>query len=308
MSPLRGSLERYIIMRRGFGHKLKCEALLLSRFVTYMEEQGATIITSKLALDWATKEASPPTWPNRLTAVRGFARHLSSTEPRTQIPPTGILASRRRRTPYIYTDQEIRALLDAMLALPSAKGLHCWTYHCIFGLLAVTGLRVGEALRLTLNDVDLDAGVLTIRETKFGKSRAVPIHSTTVAMLTDYARCRDAQRFTPVSPTFFVGEQGRPLPYCAIYLVFRTVSRQIGLRHLDDAYSGPRIHDLRHSYAVATLLRWYRDGEDVEQRLPVLSTYLGHSHTSGTYWYLSACPELMDHAARRLETRWETLS
>lgn len=308
MSPLRDASVRYISMRRGFGHKLRCEAYLLSRFVTHMEQQGATIITCKLALEWATKEARPPTWPGRLSVVRGFARHLSSTDPRTQIPPTGILASRQRRTPHIYTDQEIRNLLNAMLAFPSAKGLHCWTFYCIFGLLAVTGLRVGEAIRLKRDEVDLDAGTLTIRDTKFGKSRAVPIHPTTVAVLADYARRRDAQRLTPISPTFFIGEQGRPLNYEAIFSVFRTVSRQIGLRHQGDAYRGPRIHDLRHSYAVATLLRWYRAGDDVEQRLPQLSTYLGHSNVHDTYWYLSACPELMEHAARRLEARWETPS
>lgn len=308
MSPLRDASERYIIMRRGFGHKFRCEAYLLSRFVTHMDQQGATIITCKLALDWATKEARPPTWPGRLSVVRGFARHLSSTEPRTEIPPTGILASTRRRIPHIYTEQEISDLLAAMLAFPSAKGLHRWTYYCIFGLLAATGLRVGEAIRLKRDEVDLDAGILSIRDTKFGKSRLVPIHPTTVAVLADYAKRRDAQRFASFSPTFFIGEQGRPLNYGAIILVFWTVSRQIGLRHQGDAYRGPRIHDLRHSYAVSALLRWYRAGEDVEQRLPQLSTYLGHSHVRDTYWYLSACPELMEHAALRLETRWETLS
>ena len=305
MSPLRDALERYITMRRGFGYKLRCEALLLARFVAHMEQHGAAIITNKLALDWATKEARPPTWPGRLSVVRVFAKYLSSTEPRTQIPPTNILAARQRRTPYIYTDHEIGSVLDAMLTVRSAKGLHRRTYYCIFGLLAVTGLRIGEALRLTHDDVDLGAGLLTIRDTKFGKSRLVPIHSTTVAVLTDYAKCRDAICSPPISPTFFVGEQGRALNHSAIHLIFRTVSRQIGLRCPGDAYRGPRIHDLRHSYAVATLLRWYRAGDDVEQRLPILSTYLGHSNINCTYWYLSACPELMEHAARRLDARWE---
>lgn len=308
MSPLRHALDRYIAMRRGFGYKLRCEALLLARFVTYMDQQGAAIITTKLAIDWATREASPPTWPGRLSVVRTFARHLSSTEPRTQIPPTDMLAARQRRTPYIYTDQEIRSLLDAMLAVCSTKGLHRWTFYCIFGVLAVTGLRIGEALRIKRDDVDLDGGLLAIRDTKFGKSRLVPIHSTTVAVLTDYAKRRDALFATPISPTFFVGEQGRALNHSAIHLIFRTVARRLGLRRPGDAYLGPRIHDLRHSYAVATLLRWYRAGDDVEQRLPILSTYLGHSHTSSTYWYLSACPELMEHAARRLDARWEQAS
>lgn len=308
MSPLRDALDRYITMRRGFGYKLRCEALLLARFVKYMDQQGAAIITIKLAIDWATREARPPTWPGRLSVVRTFARHLSSTEPRTQIPPTDMLAARQRRTPHIYTDQEIGALLDAMLAVRSAKGLHRWTFYCIFGLLTVTGLRIGEALRIKREDVDLEADLLTIRDTKFSKSRLVPIHSTTAAVLTDYAKRRDALFSTPISPTFFVGEQGRALNHSAVHQMFRTVARQLGLRRPGDAYHGPRIHDLRHSYAVAMLLRWYRAGDDVEQRLPILSTYLGHSHTSSTYWYLSACPELMEHAARRLDARWEQAS
>lgn len=219
-----------------------------------------------------------------------------------------MLAARRRRTPHIHTDQEIGSLPDAMLAVRSAKDLHRWTYYCIFGLLAVTGLRIDEALRLTQEAVDLGAGLLTIRDTKFGMSRLVPIHSATVAVLTDYAKRRDALFPAPISPIFFVGEQGRALKHSTIHLIFGNVARQIGLRHPCDAYHGPRIHDLRHSYAVATLLRWYRAGDDVEQRLPILSTYLGHSHTSCTYWYLSACPELMEHAARRLDARWEQVS
>jgi len=308
MSPLYDALERYIAMRRGFGHKLRCEAYLLIRFVAHMERLGETIITSKLALEWVTKEAGRLTWPGRLSAVRGFARHLSSTDPRTEVPPRGILPHRRRRTPYIYSSQEIRTLIDAMLTVHSAKGLHRWTFHCVFGLLAATGLRVGEALKLERDDVDLDAGVLTVRDSKFGKSRVVPIHSTTASVLADYVARRDAQWPTPRSPAFFIGEQGRAMEYSAINLVFQTVSRQIGLRHPGDAYRGPRIHDLRHSYAVATLVRWYRAGEDVEQWLPVLSTYLGHSGIGCTYWYLSACPELMGHAASRLEARWEALS
>lgn len=213
MSALRDALERYITMRRRLGYKLRCEALLLRRFVAYMEQKSATIITTRLALDWATGEARSPTWPGRLSAVRVFARYLSSTEPRTQIPPTDILAATQRRVPHIYTDQEIDDLLDAMLAVRSAKSLNRWTYYCIFGLLAATGLRIGEALRLTHGDVDLGVGLLTIRDTKFGKSRLVPIHSTTAAVLTDYARRRDALFSRPISPTFFVGEQGHAVEY-----------------------------------------------------------------------------------------------
>lgn len=307
MSPLRDALERYLSMRRGFGFKLKSQSRMLANFVTHMEQQGATTITGKLALDWATGEAGPPSWPNRLSAVRGFARHLASTDPRTQIPPTGILAQTRRPAPHIYSEQEIASLLGAMLALPPAKGLRRWTYYCLLGLLSVTGLRINEALHLNRDDVDLDTGILTIRDTKFGKSRLVPIHPTTVDVLVDYARRRDVQRCRRISRYFFTGEHGGHLHHQNIHLVFCRLSRQIGLRH-SDAARGPRIHDLRHRFAVCTLLRWYRTSEDVERLLPILSTYLGHSHTRDTYWYLSACPELMAHAVHRLEARWEAAS
>jgi integrase len=307
MSPLRDALAGYVNMRRGFGYKLRTQEYLLMDFVAFMEARAATIVTNKLVLDWTTCTARPVTWPTRLSTVRSFARHLSCTEPRTQIPPTGILAKPQRRAPYIYTEQEIARLLRAMLALPPAQRLRRWTYYCLFGLLSVTGLRISEALKLKRDDVDLEAGILTIRETKFGKSRFVPIHPSTITVLTDYAARRDARQSRSTSPYFFTGERGGPLHHQNVYVVFCQLSRQLGLR-TSAGGSAPRIHDLRHSYAVTTLLRWYRAGEDVERLLPILSTYLGHSHTRDTYWYLSACPELMEHAARRLETRWEGVS
>jgi len=307
MSPLPDALARYLSMRRGFGFKLISQSRMLNGFVAYMERQAAEIITAKLALDWATQSGGPRSWPDRLSALRGFARHVSITEPRTEIPPTGMLAPTRRRAPYIYSEAQVRSLLEAMLSLPPAASLRRWSYYAVFGLLAVTGLRISEALRLKRDDVDLDSGVLTIRDTKFGKSRIVPIHATTIAVLTDYAARRDAHRQRRASAYFFTGDQGGRIYYQGIHLAFCAVSRQIGLRH-GDAATGPRIHDLRHRYAVSTLLRWYRAGDDVEQRLPQLSTYLGHSHVRDTYWYLSACPELMEHAALRLEARWEMMS
>jgi integrase len=236
-----------------------------------------------------------------------FARHLSITEPRTEIPPTGMFSLPRRPAPYIYTEVEVRSLLMAMLALRPTKRLRRWTYHCVFGLLAVTGLRLGEALRLKRDDVDLDQGLLTIRDTKFGKSRIVPVHLTTVTALRDYVRRRDCHHARAAGSYFFTADRGGRIFPQTIHLAFCAVSRQIGLRH-PDADSGPRIHDLRHSYAVAILLRWYRSGDAVEQLLPVLSTFLGHSKTRDTYWYLSACPELMELAARRLDARWESPS
>ncbi len=307
MSPLHTALDHYLKMRRGFGFKLKSQGRYLLHFVDYMEQQNATIITSSLVIDWVAKDAGPPTWPTRLGAVRNFARHVSITEPRTQIPPAGLFPLLRRPAPHLYSKTELGSLLEAMLALPPAKGLRRWTYYCVIGLITVTGLRFGEALRLKRGDVDLDQGLLTIRETKFGKSRIVPVHPTTAVVLQDYAARRDCHRQRCRSTHFFTGEHGGGLYQQNLHLVFCRVSRQIGLRSLE-ADKGPRIHDLRHSFAVATLLRWYRTGADVEQLLPALSTFLGHTHTRDTYWYLSACPELMEHASRRLEARWETLS
>jgi integrase len=307
MSALSEALARYLSMRRGFGFKLICQGPPAERFRRVHGATEAEIITAKLVLDWATQSGGPRYWLDRLSACRGFARHVSITEPRTEIPPTNILSPTRRRPAYLYSEAQVRSLLEAMLTLPPAEGLRRWTFYCVFGLLAVTGLRVSEALRLKRDDVDLDSGVLTIRDAKFGKSRVVPIHPTTIAVLKDYAKRRDAHRRRLACTYFFTGDQGARIYHQGIHLAFCTVSRRIGLR-TPDAAIGPRIHDLRHSYAVSTLLRWYRAGDDVEQRLPQLFTYLGHSHVRDTYWYLSACPELMELAASRLETRWESVS
>jgi integrase len=307
MSALRSALHRYVAMRRGLGHQFRAQERRLTDFVTFMEERGATVITHKLALEWATL---PPgrhcSWALRLCDVRGFARHLVNVEPRTEVPPVRTLPPIRRARPYLYTDEEIRRLLAAALELPPADGLRRWTFHCLFGLLAVTGLRIGEALRLRREDTDLHHGVLTIRDTKFGKSRLVPVHATTREALLRYATQRDKHPDRQSSPYFFVTERGHRLLIQYVHPVFWKLSRQIGLRSLGD-HTGPRLHDLRHRFAVQALVGWYRAGEDVERLLPALSTYLGHSCVRDTYWYLSACPELMEHAARRLEARWEAL-
>lgn len=305
MNTLRQVFQDYICMRRGLGYKFVHQEHRLAGFVRFMEEHDATIVTTKLALEWATQSPRRhASWALRLADVRGFARHLLSLEPRTQVPPTGILAYQGRVRPYLYSPTEIQALLAAALALPPAHGLRRWTYHCLFGLLATTGLRLGEALRLRCEDADLNTGILTIRNTKFGKSRLVPLHRSTQQALLDYARQRDAHIGTPRSPYFLVAERGGQLLPQYVYKVFWRLSRQIGLRSAS-ANTGPRLHDFRHRFAVATLLDWYRAGQRVDTLMPVLSTYLGHSCVRDTYWYLSACPELMEHAARRLEKRWE---
>ena len=214
----------------------------------------------------------------------------------------------KRARPYLYTDDQIRRLLRAALNLPRGGGeLRPRTYYCLFGLLSVSGLRLGEARNLELQDVDLKAALLTVRGTKFGKSRLVPLHASTRDVLADYiARRERLWRSRPVSSYLFVTNRGNRLDAGEIRRTFYSLSRQIGLRGPSDSH-GPRLHDMRHRFAVVTLLHWYRTGEDAERRLPILSAYLGHVHVSDTFWYLSAWPELMREAMIRLERRWEEL-
>lgn len=305
MISLRSALEQYLNMRQGLGYKYQHQARRLADFVSFMERHETATITTKLAVAWATL---PPdrhaSWALRLTDVRGFARHVVNFNPQTEVPPTGILPPLKRARPYVYSDAEVNALLKAALALPPAKGLRRWTYHNLFGLIAVTGIRLSEATGLLHSDVDLGQGVLTIRQSKFGKSRLVPLHPTTSAALRSYAERRDAYLGSHCGPHFFVAERGGRLLHQYVYRVFWRLSREIGLRQAGE-HTGPRIHDFRHRFAIRTLLGWYRDGLEVEQRLPLLSTYLGHTCVRDTYWYLSACPPLMEEAARRLDRRWE---
>lgn len=310
MISLRKAVHEYLTMRRSLGFKLRDMGYNLRHFVSFMEQRRASIITTKLALHWAKQpqNVQPAQWAARLSFVRSFARHWSATEPRTEIPPLGLLPHRyKRTTPYIYSDEEIRRLLNAAKNLPPPTDLRRWTYHGLFGLMAVTGLRISEALALNRDDVDLKQGLLTIRLTKFSKSRLVPIHPSTVKTLQQYAHQRDCLHPRPPSPRFFISNRGTPLTDCMARWTFVKLSRQIGLRKISDSF-GPRLHDLRHRFAVTTLLNWYRRGVDVEQRLPLLSTYLGHAHVTDTYWYLSAIPELLALTRDRLEKRWETLS
>lgn len=304
MNTLRRAVQEYLILRRNLGFKLRDAGKLLQAFVSFMEEQHAPYITTKLALTWAQQPSTvqPAEWARRLSVVRIFARHRSATDPRTQIPPEGLLPYRPKRArPYLYSTQEIRGLLRAALSLPARGGLRPWTYYCLFGLLSVTGMRIGEARNLELQDVDLRTGVLTIRSGKFGKSRLIPIHASTRRVLADYLARRDRQWAAhPVSSYVFLSNWGNQLDVGEIHRTFYTLSRLLGLRGPSDSH-GPRLHDMRHRFAVMTLLRWYRSGKDVERKLPYLSAYLGHVHVSDTYWYLSAWPELMREAMSRLE-------
>jgi integrase len=282
----------------------------LRHFVSFMEQQRASIISTELALRWAQQpqDVHPAQWAARLSFVRSFARYWSATDPRTEIPPMGLLPYRTKRaTPYIYSNDEILQILKAARNLPPSTGLRPWTYYSLFGLMAVTGMRISEVIRLDHADVDLKQGLLAVRLTKFSKSRLIPLHPSTVKKLKRYLHRRD--ELYPRHPTarFFLSNQGTPLTDCMVRWTFVKLSRQIGLRKVGDSF-GPRLHDLRHRFAVTTLLHWYQTGLDVEQRLPVLSTYLGHAHVTDTYWYLSAIPELLALTKDRLEKRWEALS
>ena len=307
MKSLQNAIEDYIALRRSLGFKLDDMATDLTKFASFLEQKAAPYITTALALEWAMQSTDhlPSHWARRLGFVRVFARHWSATDPRTEIPPAGLLPFRAQRArPYLYTEQEIQRLLAAAKSLSPASGLRPWTYHCLFGLLAVSGLRISEAIKLERQDVDFYQGVLTIRQTKFNKNRLIPLHTSTRDVLSKYAEHRDRLVPNPSSSCFLLNDCGRCLERSAVRRTFYDLSRQIGLRGPAD-HTGPRIHDLRHRFALNTLIQWYRAGEDIERRLPVLSTFLGHAHVADTYWYLSIHPELMGLATERLEQRWE---
>jgi integrase len=259
-------------MRRGLGFKLHYVGIALLDFVAFMERKRASRITTKLALEWAQKPKTvlPAEWARRLSWVRGFARYERAIDPRTEIPPNGLLPYRPQRArPYLYTHREIERLLAAARSLPPAEGLRGWKYYCLFGLLSVTGLRLGEALNLKLDDIDLHNNVLTIEKTKFGKSRLVPIHPSTRKVLVKYLQRRKRFLGGCDSPYVFTSSTGNRLDKADVHRTFYVLSRQIGLRG-PTASRGPRLHDFRHRFAIQTLLNWYRRSVEVESRLPVL--------------------------------------
>ena len=305
MSAIRDALEAYLAVRRGLGSEMHGPAARLRRFVEFLDSEGATVITTELALRWATApaDAASTTWAQRLGDVRRFAAWLSTIDSRVEIPPQGLLPERyRRRPPYIYSDDEVLRIVCEALRLSSPLGLRAHTYATLFGLLATTGLRISEAVALDRDDVDLRAGVLSIRRTKFGKSRFVPVHDTTRHALQRYAKQRDIIVPRPASSAFFLSERGTRVKQCSARYNFAVVSRAVGLRaptRRGRHGRGPRLHDMRHRLAARTLVRWYREGRDVERELPKLSTYLGHVHVADTYWYIEAVPELLRLATER---------
>lgn len=311
MNTLRKAVREYLELRRSLGFKLREADKGLTDFVTFLERHKASYITRDLALAWAQQpmNARPAHWAQRLSFVRGFAHYRSATDSRTQIPPQGLLPFQPKRArPYLYSDDEVRNLLRAALRMPCRweRGkLRPWVYYCLFGLLSVSGLRLGEARNLELHDVDLKGAVLTIRGAKFGKTRLVPLHASTCAVLADYIARRERHwKRRAVSSYLFVSSTGNRLDSGDIHRTFYMLSRQIGLRGRTASH-GPRLHDMRHRFATNTLVRWYRSGQDPGRRLPLLSAYLGHVHVADTQWYLEASPELMREAMRRLQQRWE---
>jgi integrase len=306
MKPLAESIQDYLALRRSLGFKLRDVGARLTEFASFMAQRQAEHITTELALEWAQqpRRSQPAHWAQRLADVRGFARHHMASDPATEVPAPGLLPFRPRRArPYLYSTEEIARLLAQALQLPPVSGLRPRTYYALLGLLSVTGMRIGEALRLRLIDVDLDAGVLTVRGTKFGKSRLVPIHPSTCEVMAGYRRCCADYLGDRQASHFFVTHTGHPLDIGDVHRTFYRLSRAIGLRGPTDSH-GPRLHDFRHRFAVETLMNWYRSAEDIERRLPVLSTYLGHVHVADTYWYLSAHPQLLTLAMARLQRRW----
>lgn len=300
MSALGVALGDYLQLRRSLGHKLDDASRQLARFVAYLDDIGAETVTLSAVVGFVLDPDLDPASSipaRRLTAVRGFARHLAGIDPRTEIPPVGLASYRaRRRNPYVFSDEDVAAVMRCARA--SARfPFRAETMANLIGLLAVTGMRVGEALRLDRSDVDRDEAVLLVRDTKFGKSRNLPVSASTIEVLAAYARQRDQRR--PATTRFFVSTAGTPVFYSNFGLVFRqaVTAAEIGA----GGPVRPRVHDLRHSFAVRALLGWYRAGVDVEGRLPRLSTYLGHREPRFTYGYLTATPELLGQAAARLE-------
>jgi integrase len=303
MTALSQTADDYLRLRRALGHKLADAGRLLPRLVAYLESIGVETITVAAAMEWAQQPDADPSstvWVSRMAVARGFARHLAGSDPRTEVPPLGMLPSRRhRRVPYIYSSAEIASLM-AHARRTIRSPLRAATIETLFGLLAATGMRVGEAIRLDQTDLDWGEGLAVVRASKFGKSREVPLQPSTVGALAAYAGRRDHLQPSRTTPSFFVSIVGTRLLYPDVLVTFRHLTDAAGIGAASSAR--PHIHDLRHSFAVHTLVDWYRNGEDVQARLPSLATYLGHREPRSTYWYLSGAPELLALAAGRLET------
>lgn len=306
MSDLSTELSRYLNIRRGLGYNLGTTERVLRKFIAFVEQKGAEHVSSALFLQWQETfgHANRQTWSRRLSMVRLFAQWLQSLEPKHEVPPCGLIPARLRRTrPYIYSDEEICRIVKAAAELPSINGIRALTSTTLFGLIAVTGLRISEALSLNVADVDLEAGLVTVRRGKFGKARLLPISDSTKGQLTAYAKERDRLLDSFPEP-FFVSDIGERVTDCGARYNFAAACQAIGLRPVEKFHRhgrGPRIHDLRHTFAVRTMVNWYRTGKDPAREMIKLTTYLGHGDPAHTYWYIEAVPELLALASRRME-------
>jgi site-specific recombinase XerD len=306
MSALREAMEQYLSLRRSLGFKLIDVESTLRSFIAFAEREAASHVTTGLALRWVklstAKESA--TLAGRLNIVRRFAIWRSAADMYTEVPPKNLMPYRyHRKPPYIYSDEQIERLVATARKLPSPKGLRGPTYATLFGLIAATGMRISEAVSLDKQDVDLEEKMLSIRDSKFRKSRLVPVHVTTRDALSDYSNNRDRVLHRLQSVAFFVSERGTRITAWAARDNFAEVSRQIGLRKQIKGKRvgcGPRLHDMRHRFAARTLVDWYRAGINVEREIHKLSTYLGHAHVNDTYWYLEALPELLELATQKL--------
>lgn len=300
MSVLAGYLDEYLALRRALGYRLVEVGRLLHGFVEELERRGVAHVTTEVALAWATAPStrSPARAARRLAVVRQFAEYLTSFDEGSEVPPAELLqGSHTRQTPYLFSPGEILALMASARRL--TPPLRAASYETLIGLMAATGIRTGEALALDRSDVDLRGGLLIVRCSKFGKSRQVPLHATTAAALRSYAGRRDRACPRPSTPSFLVSHAGTRLGG-QTSATFRGLLVMAGVV-TPPSRRRPRLYDLRHSFAVATLLSWHAAGADVQQQLPLLSTYMGHLNPKNTYWYLEAAPELMAILAARLE-------
>jgi integrase/recombinase XerD len=291
-ASLHDRVDEYLRLRRALGFRLRNEGRALAQFASYLEQQGTAAVTAEHAITWAQlpRGVHPVTWTHRLTAVRGFAAWLRTIDPDTEIPPKGVFPGQGKRpAPFIFSDGDIARLTAACASLRPA--MRAATYTALFGLTAVTGIRIGEALAIPAGGIDLDAGLLPVRPAKSRCERILPLHPTTVEALAEYDALRSRKH--PAATTFFVSIRGTMLCHQPVLTAFREACAAARIP------GRPRIHDLRHSLAVTTLLDWYRSGEDVDAQMPALSGYLGHVSPEGTYWYISAVPELMQLAAAR---------
>lgn len=300
MTDLSAAVDTYLTMRRGLGFKLVDAGALLPDFVGFLHNHGAEHVSTELALAWATQpvNAEPLWWRQRLGFVRGFAQYLHNLDPDTEVPPRDLLPARQQRiAPYLYSDADIGALMEAARSLNPP--LRAATYETFIGLLSVTGLRRGEALALDREDLDQERSLLVVREAK-GGGRKVPLHETTVQALQGYFDRVDLHFPLPVAPSVFVSTRGTRLNKNSLNATFPGLIDKAGLTGRGER-ARPRIHDLRHSYAVRQLIDWHQHNVDVDARIPLLSAVLGHSDPASTYWYLQASPELFAIVGQHLE-------